>query len=167
MHLNACINADAIAGPRHDLHDIISVISTTQHSSALNPAGSKAPVMRSNCHDMASLWCLTSKFGLVGGDEGISNALLVSSTPGATNPVHMGIHFFGCIIVDHALDALDVQPSGCHISGHQHMVLACLVLMQDCHAAVLVHVTMNGCSPVTHQCLNPNVATWAGALLGG
>ena len=123
----------------------------TCHNPALDSAVDKAPVMPSNCHDMASLWCLTSKSGLIGGDEGVSNALLVASTPCATNPVHMGVHLFGCVIVDHTLDALDVQPSSCHISGHQHMVLACLVLMQYCHAAVLVHVTVNGCSPVTHQ----------------
>ena len=90
---------------------------------------------------------LTSKSGFIGRDEGVGNALLIPRTPCSTNPVHVSVHLLGSVIIDHTLDALDVQAAGCHVSGHQHMVLAHLVLMQYCHAAMLVHVTMNGCSP--------------------
>ena len=89
---------------------------------------------------------ITCKARLIGCNEGVRHALLIPRSSSSPYPVYVCVNLLGSIIVDHALDALDVQSPGRHISRHQHMVLACLVVMQDCHAAVLIHVSMNGSS---------------------
>lgn len=90
---------------------------------------------------------LTSKAGLIWCDEGVSSPLSIPSTACPANPVHMRINLLGSIIVDYTLDGLDVQAPCCHVCCNQDMVFATLEVVKDCHSAVLVHITMDGCRP--------------------
>ncbi len=62
-----------------------------------------------------------------------------------TNPVNVGFGGVGRVVVDHGLDAIDVDPASGHIGCHQHIEFIVFEFIQRSNAVGLSLVAMNRC----------------------
>ena len=74
-------------------------------------------------------------------------------TASTANPVHIVVRHFRQGEVDHVADAIDVNPTARHVSGHQHADLAFAEAFQCLDALVLRHIAgqLRGVDTITRS----------------
>ncbi len=87
---------------------------------------------------------------LVGREQGVRSPVLVPGAACATDAVHVRINVLGCIVVDHRLDAPNIEPSSRYVCRHQDVMASLLEVPKRSHARVLVHVAMDCSGPATN-----------------
>ena len=89
----------------------------------------------------------TRKVGLLGSEQRVCSALLVAGPPSPAHSVDVGVYVLCSIQVDHILDGLDVQASGCHVRGYQDVLPPRAELFEGLSSRVLTPVPMNSHDP--------------------